>query len=281
MALMGRIEMWRRLPFWKRGLVYLGCLVVGFLLVGVASYINPSLGSTAGGVFDIVVALAVLVGFYLWSVRHVRWPAVKPGASLLKVAGAEAARVVFPVAVTALAAEALLNLLTWFPIDVSGLTPVWGTLFVLVFPVWFPVVMIFNREQRAARAEDANRRWYSQSKVPWSRIFVGVPRGILVLGAFVVVYAWLDFMLIFASGNLSGQPEIVAGQYYFNSHGSEIATSLPGYLAGLRYQMRIFTSIPMIFFGVAALTTFGRRESPSPITIRDDSTTGGAHCSAP
>jgi hypothetical protein len=87
-ALKGRLTMWRRLPLWKRGLVYLGCLVVGLVVLGVVIEVDPPLGSTAAGVFVIVVFLAVLVGFYLWSVR-LRRPSIKPIASLRKVAGGE------------------------------------------------------------------------------------------------------------------------------------------------------------------------------------------------
>lgn len=74
----------------------------------------------------------------------------------------------------------------------SGLTPLWVTLFVVIFPVWLPVEM---------------------------------------------------------SGN----------QYFFNAHGRHVPTDHPGYLTGLRYQMRILTRHPMVFFGVAALTMYGRR----------------------
>lgn len=91
MALKGRLTMWRRLPLWKRGLVYLGCLLVGLVVLGVVIQVDPPLGQTAADVFVIVVFLAALIGFYLWSVRHVRLrrPSIKPIASLRNVAGGD------------------------------------------------------------------------------------------------------------------------------------------------------------------------------------------------
>jgi len=70
MSPLGRIRRFYRLPFWERALLYLGCLFVGFLLVGLVSFLNPRLGPAAGGAFDIVVGLAFLVAFYRWSIRH-------------------------------------------------------------------------------------------------------------------------------------------------------------------------------------------------------------------
>lgn len=169
------------------------------------------------------------------------------------------ARIVYPVAVGGVAVAAVLNAISWLPVDVSGFTPVWAALFVGVFPVWIPVVVFFVREQNAYRASMPPRHWYQRgARLPWRRFFVGVPTWMRLTGALVAAYVFINFFASIAL--LPGQPEAAGGQYWFNDHGLRIATDYQGYLAGLRYQMRIFTGNPMIFYGVAALATYGRRD---------------------
>ena len=171
---------------------------------------------------------------------------------------APVARFLYPVAVAGFTAAAVLNAITWLPIDVSGLTGLWVLLFIGIFPVWFPVVLILAREQKTLRTAAGRTRWYGFGpSLSWRAMFVGVPRWVLVLGVVLVAYVGVNF---FASLSLlPGQPEASGGAYYFNNHGSHIPTDIHGYLDGLRYQMRIFTGHPMIFYGVAALTMYGRR----------------------
>ncbi|MBJ7610341.1 MAG: hypothetical protein JF887_13055 [Candidatus Dormibacteraeota bacterium] len=168
------------------------------------------------------------------------------------------ARVVYPIAVGGLVLAGLLNAITWLPIDVSGLTPLWATLFVIIFPVWLPVVLTLQREQRAYRAEHPTRRWYqSRYQLPFAVAFAGVPRLAKVAGVIVVAYVAINVSSNIAL--LPGSPEMSGNQYFFNAHGRHVPTDHPGYLTGLRYQMRIFTGHPMVFFGAAALTMYGRR----------------------
>lgn len=168
------------------------------------------------------------------------------------------AGVVYPVAVGGFTLAALLNAITWLPVNVSGLTPVWVALFLVIFPTWFPVVLILQREQKAYYTENPKRRWYqSRYRLPFARTFIGVPPWLKLVGYVVVAYVAINFFASIAG--LPGQPEMSGNRYFFNDHGREIPTDLQGYLAGLRYQMRIFTGHPMIFYGVAALTMYGRR----------------------
>lgn len=52
------------------------------------------------------------------------------------------ARIVYPVALAGAAIAAVLNAITWLPLDVAGLTPVWALLFVGVFLVFFAVILV-------------------------------------------------------------------------------------------------------------------------------------------
>lgn len=88
-------------------------------------------------------------------------------------------------------------------------------------------------------------------------MFTGPPRWAVILLLIVVVYVYVNFFASIAQ--LPGQPETAGGLYYFNNHGSQISTDLAGYLQGLRVQTRIFTGHPMVVYGIAALTMFGRR----------------------
>jgi hypothetical protein len=174
------------------------------------------------------------------------------------------ARVVYPISIVGLSLAAVLNAVTWLPIDVSSMTPVWVALFVCIFPIYLPVVLIWRGEQKAYRESSTPRLWsLFRPRLPWRDFFVGVPAWILLVGGLIVVYVGANFFV--SMGLLPGQPQNVDGHYYFDQHGLRIPTDRSGYLAGLRYQMRLFTGHPMIFYGLAALTMYGRRGgSPLP-----------------
>jgi hypothetical protein len=183
------------------------------------------------------------------------------GTSVVRVA-----RIIYPVAVGGLAVAAVLNAITWLPVDVSAFTPVWAALFVGIFPVWFPIVLIVTREQRAYRASCGPQRWYQLRRtLPLRMLFTGAPRPVMGVAAIVAAYVGLNFFVTAAL--LPGQPEAAGGHYYFNVHGRHIATDLSGYLAGLRYQMRLFTGHQMVFYGVAALVTYGRRRASAQTSL--------------
>jgi hypothetical protein len=69
--------------------------------------------------------------------------------------------------------------------------------------------------------------------------------------AVLVVFAAISFFSAMAV--LPGQPEKHGGGYYFNNHGSLEPTSRAGYQRGLRAQERIFSAMPALFYGVAAV----------------------------
>ena len=163
------------------------------------------------------------------------------------------------------AVAATLNAITWLPVDVSGFTPAWVVLFLGIFPVALPITLLFTCEQQAYRAGLGPRRWYQLRRtLPWRMFFTGVPRWVMGVAALVIAYVGVNSFVTAAL--LPGQPEAAAGQYYFNVHGRHVATDLSGYLAGLRYQMRLFTGHPMVFYGIAALATYGRRGRASAET---------------
>ena len=175
------------------------------------------------------------------------------------------ARIVYPVAVCGFAVAAVLNAITWLPIDVSGLTPVWVALFIGIFPVWLVAILVISPEARDSWATQGPRRWYqARRSLSWRQIVRGVPPWMLAVGVVVVVYVFANFFASIAL--LPGQPEATGGQYYFDVHGRHVATDLPGYLEGLRREMRIFTGHPMVFYGVAALVMYGRRR---PLATRE------------
>ena len=154
----------------------------------------------------------------------------------------------------------MLSAIAWLPIDVSGFTPAWAVLFVGVFPVVLAAMLMLSREQRDYWDSVPPRRWYQpRARLPWRRLFPGVPAWVFPFAGLVVVYVWINFFASFTT--LPGQPEAAGGLYWFDVHGRHVATDRSGYLAGLRAQMRIFTGLPMVFYGVAALATYGRRGS--------------------
>lgn len=167
------------------------------------------------------------------------------------------AAMVFPVALGGVVVSAVLNAITWLPIDVSGFTPAWLLVFAGVFPVWFAVIGSLSREQQMQRVNEKLPWYRSGRRFRWQDVVSGVPRWAVVLLMVIVVYVAINFFASIAQ--LPGQPEVAGGQYYFNNHGSRIPTDLAGYLQGLRLQMRIFTGHPMVFYGVAALAMYSRR----------------------
>lgn len=167
------------------------------------------------------------------------------------------ARIVYPLALAGAAAAAVLNVVTWLPIDVSGLAPVWVLVFVGIFPLFFASVLVINREQRLRRDRLGPARWWQSNRLSWRDAFGDAPRWAVILLLIVAAYAFVNFFAGIAQ--LPGQPEAAGGLYYFNNHGSQIPTDLAGYLQGLRVQMRMFTGHPIVFYGIAALIMVGRR----------------------
>ena len=167
------------------------------------------------------------------------------------------ARIVYPLALAGAALAAVLNAVSWLPIDVDGLTPVWVLLFVGIFPVFFAVILVITREQRLRRDRLGPARWWQSGRLSWRDAFAGAPRWAVVLLLIVAAYAYINFFAGIAQ--LPGQPETAGGLYYFTDHGRQMPTDLAGYLQGLRVQMRMFTGHPMVFYGIAALVMVGRR----------------------
>jgi hypothetical protein len=154
---------------------------------------------------------------------------------------ATTARIVYPVAVVGFLLAALLNAGTWLPVDVTGLESVIGLLFVGIFPLWLPVVVIFQLELRAYRASFPPRPWYRRTaRLPWRVAFAGVPKWMQVVGGVVTAYVFINFFGTFGLLPRLPQP---AG-----------AASGSG--------MRLLTAHLMFFYGMAALFTYGRRRTP-------------------
>ena len=168
------------------------------------------------------------------------------------------ARLVYPLALAGAAVAAVLNAISWLPIDVAGLTTICALLFAGAFPVFFAAILVIGHQQRLRRERMGPVPWWrSGRQFSWRDVLTGAPRWAVILFVIVVAYVYINFFAGVAL--LPGQPETTDGQYHFNNHGSQIATDLAGYLQGLRVQMRLLTGHPMVFYGVAALATFGRR----------------------
>ena len=171
------------------------------------------------------------------------------------------------VAVGGAAISAALNVVTWLPVDVSGLMSVTVLVFIGVFPVWLIVTSLVVREQRLLRAANAPAAAW-RGGVTWRVLFAGAPRAGLVVLAVVAAFVYITFFASIAQ--LPGQPMAVGGTYYFSNHGARIPTDLAGYLQGLRVQMRLFTGHPVVFYGAAALAIYARWRQPFALQTRRD-----------
>jgi hypothetical protein len=154
------------------------------------------------------------------------------------------------VAAIGLFAAATLNLVTWLPVDVSGLTVPTVVVFVGVFVVWIPSLLIVQRRFRTLRSStvSTNRRRNS-----WqiSTALQGAPQWLSVTLGIAAVYVFVNFFASFAV--LPGQPEYSNGTYFFNVHGSHIIIDHQRYLEGVRAQVRMFTGHPIVFYLLAML----------------------------
>jgi hypothetical protein len=167
------------------------------------------------------------------------------------------------VATAGFGVAAVLNLLSWTPIDPTGLTPVWLADFVLIFIVWCTAVVSLRAMVRAHGSSTHGRRWLSTTWVgsryewnSWRDVLGPRPAWFIVVVVLLVTYVFVAFFAAFVQ--LPGSPEIDGGRYFFDNHGSLIPTNLAGYLEGMRVQMRIFTGHTMLFLGAGALVLQAR-----------------------
>src|SRR5438270_5307355 len=136
----------------------------------------------------------------------------------------------YRVAAIGLFAAATLNLMTWLPVDVSGLTVPTVAVFVGVFVVWIPSLLL---EGRSRTRRDSTVAWYRRRN-SWqiSTALRGAPRWLSVTLGVAAVYVFVNF---FASLTvLPGQPEYSNGEYFFNVHGSHVIIDHQRYLARQR-----------------------------------------------
>ena len=163
------------------------------------------------------------------------------------------------VAMAGFCVAAVLNLLSWLPIDASRLTPIWVADLVLIFIVWLPAILSLNAILRSY-APVTRRRWgFSASwgssglwNVPWRQLLEPIPVWLWTLGVLLVAYVFIAFFAGFAQLPY-GPPEIDGGKYFFDNHGFLTPTDLAGYLQGMRVTMRMFTGHTMLFLGLGTL----------------------------
>jgi len=110
-------------------------------------------------------------------------------------------------------------------------------LFPLVFLVFGPAVVVL----RFAR-------------IPFERIFAGLPVYAYIGGGVVSLYVFVDFFLMVQL--LPGQPEQDGANFYFSSHGTLTRISYDAYLMGLMHAARLFSGHELIFFGFGALIAY-------------------------
>jgi len=110
-------------------------------------------------------------------------------------------------------------------------------LFPLVFLVFGPAVVVL----RFAR-------------IPFERIFAGLPVYAYIVSGVVGLYVFVDFFLMIQV--LPGQPEQDGANFYFSSHGTLTPISHDAYLMGLMHAARLFSGHELIFFGFGALIAY-------------------------
>jgi hypothetical protein len=91
----------------------------------------------------------------------------------------------------------------------------------------------------------------SFARIPFERIFAGLPVYAYIAGGLVFVYVFVDFFWMIQI--LPGQPEQDGPNFYFNNHGTLTPISYDAYLMGLMHAARLFSGHELIFFGFGAL----------------------------
>ena len=107
-------------------------------------------------------------------------------------------------------------------------------LFPVVFIVFGPAVIVV-----------------SLARIPFERLFAGLPVYVYVVGAAVFIYVFVDFFLMMQV--LPGQPEQDGSNFYFNEHGSLIPISLDAYRMAMAHSAGLFSGHELVFFGFGAL----------------------------
>jgi hypothetical protein len=110
-------------------------------------------------------------------------------------------------------------------------------LFPVVFLVFGPVVVVV-----------------AFARVPFDKLFTGLPVYVYVLGGAVFLYIFIDFFAMIRL--LPGQPEQDGSSFYFNDHGFLIPVSADVYRMGLMHTARLFSGHELFFFGYAALIAY-------------------------
>jgi hypothetical protein len=110
-------------------------------------------------------------------------------------------------------------------------------LFPVVFLVFGPAVVVV-----------------SFARIPFDRLFAGLPLYAYIVGAAVLFYVFADFFWMMQL--LPGQPEQDGSNYFFNDHGILIPISLDGYRMGMQHSARLFSGHELIFFGLGALVAY-------------------------
>lgn len=107
-------------------------------------------------------------------------------------------------------------------------------LFPLVFVVFAPLLFLV-----------------AMARIPPDRLFAGLPFYVYAVGAAVLLYVMVDFLLM--TKYLPCQPEQDGPNFYCNDHGYLIPISADAYRQGLMYAARLFSGHEFVFFGLAAL----------------------------
>ena len=110
-------------------------------------------------------------------------------------------------------------------------------LFPVVFLIFGPVVVVV-----------------AFARVPFDKLFTGLPVYVYVLGGAALLYIFVDFFAMIRV--LPGQPEQDGSSFYFNDHGFLIPVGADAYRMGLMHAARLFSGHELFFFGYAALIAY-------------------------
>jgi hypothetical protein len=135
--------------------------------------------------------------------------------------------------------------------------------------VLFPLAIIVNFSSVMYLRRYSGRR----GRVRWREFVEGLPRELVI--SFVVLFAVAWLVGLDSITSIGGQPTISGGRYYLNDHGTLTQVTRPAYQHALVLQQRIFTLIPSVFFALAVLAHYPRREAgptPGPIAGRPQPT---------
>jgi hypothetical protein len=91
-------------------------------------------------------------------------------------------------------------------------------------------------------------------RIPFERLFAGLPVYAYVFGGAVLLYVFVDFFLMMQL--LPGQPEQDGANFYFNNGGTITPISAEAYRMALMHAARLFSGHELIFFGMAALIAY-------------------------